>query len=222
MSIIYETTLSPSKYELLAAWLPTQAWFRGDAARLSPIGAYRLVDPEGEVGFEGHLFTAGDSEIYHAPLSYRGSPLDAGEEFLVGTIEHGVLGKRWVSDAIGDPVFRAVLAAAIAQGAVGSPEFVVGGAADGGTLERATSVRVAGTGSPGVAVPELWAALVEQRGAATVAHTEFAALEIARVIVAEADGVEDPAGVLSLRGAWGGGDTGREHRVGALLAALRT
>ncbi|MHA3722563.1 maltokinase N-terminal cap-like domain-containing protein [Leucobacter sp. HY1910] len=213
MSIIYETTLSPSKYELLAAWLPTQPWFAGDTGQLAPVGAYRLVDPEGEVGFEGHLFTAGDSVIYHAPLSYRGAPLDEGDEFLVGTIEHGVLGKRWVSDAIGDPVFRAVLAAAIAQGSVGSQEYVVGGAPDGGTLERATSVRVAGTGSPGASVPELWAALVEQRSGATVAHTEFAALEVRRVL-RESDPPVEPR-ELTLRASWD------DAHIGVLLAALQ-
>lgn len=213
MSIIFDTTLSPSKYELLAAWLPTQSWFDGDVSALESVGAYRFDDPEGEVGFEGHLFTAGDETVYHAPLSYRGAPLEQGEEFLVGTMEHGVLGTRWASDAIGDPVFRAVLATAIVQGGTGSREFLVNDA--GVELEYEPSVRVAGTGSPGLAVPELWAALVDLRGSMSVAHTEFASLELHRIIMPSLDGSSDADRSWSLRGAWGG------DRVGALLATVR-
>lgn len=213
MSIIFDTTLSPDKYELLAAWLPAQPWFTGDVSRLEPVGAYRFDDPEGEVGFEGHLFTAGDSTIYHVPLSYRAAPLDQGEEFLVGTMEHGVLGTRWASDAIGDPVFRAVLAAVIVQGGTGSPEYLVDDS--GAEEEYEPSVRVAGTGSRGLPIPELWAALVELRGVSSVAHTEFAALEVHHVLAPEHDGSEDAVGTWSLRGAWGG------DRIGALLATLR-
>jgi len=32
------------------------------------------------------------------PLTYRGAPLDGAEDALVGTTEHGVLGRRWVYD----------------------------------------------------------------------------------------------------------------------------
>lgn len=213
MSIIFDTTLSPDKYELLAAWLPGQGWFSGDASQLEPVGAYRFDDPEGEVGFEGHLFTAGDEVIYHVPLSYRGGPLEQGEEFLVGTMEHGVLGTRWASDAIGDPVFRAVLASVMVQGGTGSREYLVND--EGTELEYEPSVRVAGTGSPGLAVPELWAAQVELRGTTSVAHTEFASLEVHRIIVPTLDGSADADRAWSLRGAWGG------DRVGALLATLR-
>ncbi len=213
MSIIFDTTLSPSKYELLAAWLPSQPWFSGDASRLEVVGAYRFDDPEGEVGFEGHLFTAGDGVTYHVPLSYRGAPLEYGEEFLVGTMEHGVLGKRWASDAIGDPAFRAVLATVMVQGGTGSREFLVDDT--GAEVEYEPSVRVAGTGSPGLALPELWAAQVELRGTMSVAHTEFVSLELHRIILPVLDGSSDAEGAWSLRGAWGG------DRVGALLATLR-
>ena len=213
MSIIYETTLSPSKYELLAAWLPSQPWFTGDVSRLEPVGAYRLDDPEGEVGFEGHLFTAGGDTIFHAPLSYRGAPLEEGEAFLVGTLEHGVLGKRWVSDAIGDPAFRAVVATVMVQGSTGEMEHVVG--SDGESVAYETSVRVAGTGSPGLQVPELWAALVSHGEGSSLARTEFCELEVLRIISPTSDRGEDEDGTFSLRGAWGG------ERVGVPLAILR-
>lgn len=213
MSLIYNTTLSPSKYELLAAWLPSRLWFVGDAALLEPVGAYRFDDPDGEVGFEGHLFTAGDDTVYHLPLSYRGGPLDGGNAFLAGTLEHGVLGERWVYEAIGDPVFRAVIGGVIAQGGTGSREFIVDDA--GSQVEREPSVRVAGTGSLGVVVPELWAALVEVRGTSSVARTDFASLEVHHVVVPENEGTDDAEGVRTLRAAWGGG------RVGVPLASLR-
>lgn len=217
MSIIYQTTLSPSKYELLAAWLPAQPWFTGDAAQLVPIGAYRFDDPEGEVGCEGHLFTAGDDTVYHVPLTYRGAPLEGAERFVVGTMEHGTLGTRWATDAIGDPVFRAALADAIARGGTGSREFLL--SAGGSEVERQPSVRVAGTGSLSHAVPELWAAQVEQRGDTAVAHTELAALEIYRIIAPGPAASEDVDDSLTLRGAWN--EESGEHRLGALLAALK-
>ncbi len=50
--------------------------------------------------------TSGGAPVsYHVPLTYRGAPLDgAGEEALVGTAEHGVLGRRWVYDGVHDPL----------------------------------------------------------------------------------------------------------------------
>lgn len=210
MSIIHRTTLNPSKYELLAAWLPSQPWFAGDAAQLEPVGAYRFDDPEGEVGLEGHVFTAGDETEYHLALSYRGAPLDDAEEFLVGTTEHGVLGTRWVYAAIGDPVFRAVLGAAIVRGETGSREYTQN--AEGATAEREPTVRVRGTGNDDGAGPELAAVRLVTEGAASIAETEFATLAVHHVVALEAGG--DPAGTLTLRGEWAGA-------VDALLASLR-
>ncbi|WP_336660698.1 CG0192-related protein [Leucobacter sp. USHLN153] len=210
MSIIHRTTLSPSKYELLAAWLPKQPWFTGDATALAPIGAYRFDDPEGEVGLEGHVFRAGDETVYHVPLSYRGAPLEGGEEFEVGTMEHGVLGTRWAYDAVGDPVFRAVLAGAVLHGEAGSREFTED--AEGNQAERDPSVHVRGSGDGDAPVPELAAVRVLTEGSATIAETEFALLAVHRVVAVDAG--EDPAGTLSLRGEWPGA-------VGALLASLR-
>lgn len=213
MSHIYETTMSPSKYELLAAWLPSQPWFSGNAARLKPVGAYRFDDPEGEVGLEGHLFTAGNSTVFHVPLSYRGAPLEGGEEFLVGTSEHGVLGTRWISDAVGDPVFRAALANVITQHGTGSREFIE--TKDGTRTERDPSVRVVGNGHKGADVPELWAARVTELGQATVAETEFASLAVHRVVDLETPLGDDPEGITSLRGSWD------SHPERVLLASLQ-
>ena len=43
--------------------------------------------------------------VYQVPLTYRSEPLDGAEEFLVGEMEHSILGHRWCYDATGDPVY---------------------------------------------------------------------------------------------------------------------
>ncbi|HRW19911.1 MAG TPA: 1,4-alpha-glucan branching protein GlgB [Dermatophilaceae bacterium] len=112
MAEIHSTTLVPSKVELLTAWVPTQRWYaaKGRTPALRRVGGYRLDDPAGEVGIE-ILVVADDSGPgaepvwYQVPLTYRGAPLAGAEAALVGTMEHGVLGTRWVYDAPHDPVF---------------------------------------------------------------------------------------------------------------------
>jgi hypothetical protein len=51
MALIYHATLTPTKLELLARWLPKQPWFAGESASgLTNIAAFRFDDPDGEVG----------------------------------------------------------------------------------------------------------------------------------------------------------------------------
>lgn len=119
MSFIHRTTMTPTKLELLDGWLPRQPWFQGRAARpqLSRVGGFRLDDPAGEVGLEFMAVRdeAGDTPItYHVPLTYRGAALSGAEGALLGTAEHGVLGKRWVYDGAHDPVLVARLFALLA------------------------------------------------------------------------------------------------------------
>ncbi|NKX86270.1 maltokinase N-terminal cap-like domain-containing protein [Nocardia coubleae] len=107
MAIVHQTTLTPSKLELLEAWLPTRRWYRGTTPRLSKAGGFRLDDPDGVVGIEFLLLiddSATGPQLYHVPLTYRGAPLHGADEGLVGTMEHGVLGRRWAYDATRDPV----------------------------------------------------------------------------------------------------------------------
>ncbi|TKR23550.1 hypothetical protein FA014_10665 [Cellulomonas hominis] len=142
MAIIHRATLVPTKVELVAAWLPAQPWFDGPAAEVRPVGAYRFDDPEGEVGIESHLLDVG-GRLVHVPLTYRGAPLAGAEERLVGTMEHSVLGTRWVYDGPGDPVYRAELARVVREGDtqvrmwVETPE---------GRVELEPTVRVRGSG----------------------------------------------------------------------------
>ncbi|MFE5830372.1 1,4-alpha-glucan branching protein [Streptomyces sp. NPDC056508] len=110
MAVIHRTTMQPTKLELLTAWLPTRPWYAGGAEgpRLVRAGGFRLDDPEGEVGIEFMVVTDGtgpDAVAHHVPLTYRADPLAGAERALVGTSEHGVLGKRWIYDAVHDPVF---------------------------------------------------------------------------------------------------------------------
>jgi hypothetical protein len=117
MSIIHKTTLTPGKLELLAGWLPDQPWYRRERGpELAKAGGFRLDDPAGEVGIEFMVVTdgSGDSAVsYLAPLTYRASALAGADGALVGTTEHGVLGRRWVYDGLADPVLVGQLVALV-------------------------------------------------------------------------------------------------------------
>ncbi|MFF4407564.1 1,4-alpha-glucan branching protein [Streptomyces sp. NPDC001404] len=137
MAVVHRTTLTPTKDELLASWLPTRPWYRpgAGAPQLERAGGFRLDDPKGEVGIEFMAVTdtAGAEPVtYLVPLSYRGAPLDGAEDALVGTMDHGVLGKRWAYDGCHDPVLVAELLALIegrtqpqAQSASNTPDHEV-------------------------------------------------------------------------------------------------
>lgn len=115
MAEIHRTTMTPTKLELLSRWLPHQAWYIGGPwPRLATAGGFRLDDPAGRVGIECY-FVADISDdvpvVYHVPTAYRGGPSLAGEEALIGTSEHGVLGTRWIYDGAADPIVRSQIRA---------------------------------------------------------------------------------------------------------------
>ncbi|GLX17660.1 maltokinase N-terminal cap-like domain-containing protein [Streptomyces lavendulae] len=147
MAIIHHTTLSPTKLELLAEWLPLRPWYQGveKSARLAKAGGFRLDDPEGEVGIEFMVVTdeSGPEPVsYLAPLTYRGAPLEGAEAGLVGTLEHGVLGTRWVYDGAHDPVLVEQLLALLAGGAVAQAQ------SETDTPDPTVEVRSEGRGVP--------------------------------------------------------------------------
>src|SRR3954451_22866156 len=110
MALIHRATIRPTKAELLADWVPTQPWGERE---FELVGAYRFDDPDGEVGIETHVLASPDGDLLQVPLTYRGAPLAGAERFLVCTMEHSVLGPRWIYDAVGDPVYAAVLASVL-------------------------------------------------------------------------------------------------------------
>ncbi|UBU18117.1 maltokinase N-terminal cap-like domain-containing protein [Nonomuraea gerenzanensis] len=119
MAVIHRTVLNPTKLELLTGWLPSRPWYQGGQGtpELVKAGGFRLDDPEGEVGIEFMVVTdtsGAGATCYLVPLTYRGAPLDGAEHALIGTMEHGVLGRRWAYDGCHDPVLIAQLLALIA------------------------------------------------------------------------------------------------------------
>jgi maltokinase len=109
-----EATITPTKLELVAGWMGGQRWYagKGRAPRLRLLTAWRLDDPEGEVGVETLVVAdeAGSGTVvYQVPLTYRGEPLGSADHALVGTLEHSALGRRWVYDGPHDPVYAAQL-----------------------------------------------------------------------------------------------------------------
>jgi Maltokinase N-terminal cap domain len=118
MAIIHSTTMSPTKLELLATWLPAQPWYldQGREPDLARAGGFRLDDPHGEVGIEFMVVSDGPGErvvTYLVPMTYRASALASADGALIGTAEHGVLGRRWIYDGVHDPVLVAQLVALI-------------------------------------------------------------------------------------------------------------
>lgn len=124
MAVIHNTTMNPSKLDLLARWLPDQPWFSGAVDGLTRAGGFRLDDPDGEVGLELMVVRNGTGEAYLVPMTYRGAPLADADACVIGTSQHGVLGRRWVYDGERDPVLRAQLAALLRGDVVAQAQSV--------------------------------------------------------------------------------------------------
>ena len=151
MAHLHKTTLVPSKLELIAEWAPKQSWFAGDAsAKFETIASFRLDDPDGQVGVETLFVRAGDGPVLQIPLTYRNDEVVGAEHFLVGTMQHGVLGKRWTYDAAGDPVYlEAIATVALAGGSQAEMYYEQ----DGVRTIKEPNATAAGSGQPGTAVP---------------------------------------------------------------------
>ena len=203
MAIIHKANLSPSKLELIAGYLPKQPWFIQDGTP-ELIGAYRFDDPAGEVGIETHVVAAGD-RIYQVPLSYRGYELAGAEEWLIGTMDHSVLGKRYVYDACADPIYIKALATAILTGQEEAQLIV-----DGEPEPRPSSVTVKGSGKLDGGVPALSASAPVSGSGVTIIDAGELRLKVARVVDVAADSSAGSAaapelhGELTLSGQWAG------------------
>ena len=200
MALLHRATLSPSKLELLAAWLPSRSWSGGGDVR--QLGAYRFDDPAGQVGLEAFLLARPDGRVLHVPLSYRGEPLAGAEEHLVGLTRHSVLGQRWVYDGCGDPVWASALATALLAGGRQAEEHVAG---EG---PRTPSATVRGSGSAGAPVPAIRTVTCTDEGPVTIVRTDALDLVVVRAVGTD---VTSPH---TLTGEWAAGGP-------AALAAVR-
>lgn len=144
---IYDTTLEPSKEAVVAEWITGQPWYRGGATpTLTKVGAFRFVDPEGEVGMETLLLReqdAGpDAPTYQVPVTYR-SDLIPGVE-PIGSLKHGVLGLRYVNDGALAPRYLAELIRVVLTGddqaelSTGEPATVTVRGSGRAEIERVT------------------------------------------------------------------------------------
>jgi len=144
VALIYQAEIRPTKLELIRSWLPAQPWFRGRTVdNLASLGAYRFDDPAGEVGIETLLVDVA-GEVVQVPMTYGGAPLVGAAAWLMGTMEHSVLGRCWVYDACADPIYASALADVVLAGGSQAEEWVEG---DDGPTKRAPPVTVEGSGS---------------------------------------------------------------------------
>ena len=200
MALIHQAELRPSKIELLEEWAPTQAWFEGSTgARLTSVASFRFDDPEGEVGIETILVRAGDGPAMQIPLTYRGAPLEGGEAWLIGSMQHSVLGPRWVYDAAGDPAYLAAVAAAALTGGGQAEQYVT---KDGELVRREPTAVIFGSGKQGTPVPSLpsvGARSTRHVPGATVVEAGDIRILIVRVPSRESN---DDAALGVITGAW--------------------
>jgi hypothetical protein len=115
MGIFHRATVTPTMAELIAGWAPSQPWGPPADTPAVGVGSYRFDDPEGRVGMETHLVTAGTA-LLQVPLTYRDAPVDGAEGALICEMHHSVLGTRWVYDGLADPLFVVMLAAVAMTG----------------------------------------------------------------------------------------------------------
>ena len=182
MALLHQAELTPSKLELLQGWVPHRSWFVGDAgAPLGTVSAFRFDDPEGEVGVETLLVRAGDGPTLQVPVTYRGAPLDGGDAFLIGTMEHSVLGSRWVYDGTGDPVYLQTVATAVMNGGHQADLFID---VDGKRVERTPTALVSGSGegNHSVKLPSLGELSVQQDGGLTFVDISAMQVCVRRVL----------------------------------------
>lgn len=177
MALLHAAQIRPSKLELIRTWAPTQPWFVG-GDDLAVVGAYRFDDPDGEVGMETILVQAPGGPVLQIPLTYRAERLAGADEWLITTMEHSVLGTRWVYDACGDPVYVAALATTILGG---GNQAILERDVDGVREQIESTAQVKGSGTT-AEVGSVGLVDVHDQGASTLVVTSVADIEVLRII----------------------------------------
>jgi len=176
MAILHQATVTPTKAELIAAWAPSRPWGPSAADPLDVIGSYRFDDPDGRVGMETLLVSAG-ATLIQVPLTYRDEPLEGAEDAFIAEMEHSVLGRRWVYDGLGDPRFVLMLAAVAMTGqgeALGMAQV------DGRWFIAPAKIRIHGGGWTQDPVPVDGFALVSDETTASVLRNDRFELTVFR------------------------------------------
>src|SRR6478735_3060602 len=178
MGIVHRATLSPSKQEIVEAWLPSRPWAEGRTIA-GKVAEYRFDDPDGEVGVETILWRADDGSVLQTPLTYRAAPLAGAESHLITTTAHSVLGERWVYDGCGDPVWAAALVDAISTGGRQAQMFIE---QDGRRVDVPPRVQVRGSGSDDSAPQVTSVDRVVDESAVTVVTAGDVDIAVARIV----------------------------------------
>jgi hypothetical protein len=188
-------TLRPTKPEIVRQWLAGADWFDGEPETDSaaPPLSYRFDDPAGKVGIEALLVPYAGRYI-QLPLTYREAPLAGAEGWLITTMEHSALGRRWIYDGVGDPVLAAAFVNSIVGGTSSATlEFDTGDERQ----TASTSVHAQGTGSG--PIPTRSDVLsVERSGPISTVHTTAGVLRIPHLL--------DPSARVSSMSLVGDGD----------------
>ncbi len=197
MAIIHQATLSPSKLDVLskyiAAWPALSEHVGSD---LEQVGAYRFDDPAGQVGIETHILKTTDGSHLQVPLVYRNDEMPEAADWFVGTMEHSVLGTRWVYDACFDAIYLNELVRVILTGDVEAAEIVE---TPEGKVPRATTVQVRGSGESEASIEVSPDVSPVRSDAQTVVDVGEFVVMIPHVLE---EGV--PTTELSLSGVWAG------------------
>jgi len=203
VALLYKATLTPTKIELLQTWAPKQPWLGDvDTTTVEAVGSYRFDDPDGEVGMETHLLRGADGHILQVPVTYRGAPMAGADSLLIGTMQHSVLGERWMYDACGDPVYVRALATVVLSGGTHAQLDVV---TDAGQVRLDATTQVSGSGSGDSEIPPIGPVSLSNEGTETFIRVPHLELTLLRVIDPDRES-DVRTGKERLVGTWPGHD----------------
>jgi hypothetical protein len=192
MALFHRATITPTKADLIASWAPSRPWGPSERDAIDVIGSYRFDDPDGRVGMETHLVTAGGA-LFQIPLTYREEPCDAAADAFVTEMEHSVLGTRWVYDGCGDPMWASTLSTAILTGGTQAQMVIEH---EGAMVDVPPRMRVRGSGSAQTAPEVTSVDSVHDDGPLTRVVAGSVVLTLARLVGTPVDGEVTLSGTI--------------------------